>query len=250
MIVRSVDDVLGLKRVGRVVATVREELINHIIPGIRTIELDQIAAELLAEHGARSAPKQQYNFPGYTCISVNEEAAHGIPGDRKLTDGDMVNIDVSAEMDGYFADTGASIVVGAISPVQKSLCACGQSALRAAIAEAKTGHSINRIGMAIQVEAQKYGFTVIKNLCGHGIGRKLHEHPEKILNYYRKSENSRLEEGMVLAIEPFISTKAEVVTRASDGWTLKMKKGSQVVQYEHTIIVTNSVPMIITSLDR
>jgi methionyl aminopeptidase len=248
MIIETEDDLTGLRRVGRIVALVREEVIRHVQAGMVTAELDDIAAQCLALHGARSAPILTYNFPGTICISINEEAAHGIPGNRKIRTGDLVNVDISAELDGYFADTGATIIIGQGTAVQQQLCQCTQSALTASMTVATAGNALNQISQAISAEASKCGFVVIKNLCGHGIGRNLHEKPDRILNYYSRSDRNMLTEGLVLAVEPFISTKAQLVKKSSDGWTLKVPKGNAVAQYEHTIVVTKDQPLILTQL--
>jgi len=197
--------------------------------------------------GARSAPKYEYNFPGYTCISVNDEVAHGIPGKRILKQGDIVNIDVSAELDGYFADTGASIVLDNLDKLKNSLCECSNKALLNGISKARTGAKINQIGKTIFNQAKSNGFTVIRNLTGHGIGRKLHEKPSHILNYFDIWDNQVLNTGLVLAMETFISTGAEYVVEDIDGWTLKTPDKSIVAQFEHTIIVMENEPIILTA---
>lgn len=248
MIIEKDEDLSGLRRIGRIVAMTREEVVQHVRGGITTGELDDIAAQCLARYGARSAPMLEYRFPGTACISVNEEVAHGIPGKKIINDGDLVNVDISAELDGYFADTGVTIIVGQGTSVQQQLCQCAQSALAVAMIEAKAGNKLNRIGKAIHTEAVTYGFTVIKNLCGHGIGRKLHDKPNKITNYYTRNDQYELVEGLVLAIEPFISTKAQFVTKGSDGWTLKVPIGNYVAQFEHTVIVTKGKPVILTHI--
>lgn len=248
MIIETDEELAGLRRIGRIVALTRQEVIGHLRAGISTAELDDVAAQCLARHHARSAPVLAYNFPGTICISVNEEAAHGIPGSRIIKSGDLVNVDISAEMDGYFADTGATVIVDSGTPLQRSLCLCAQCALAAAVAEARAGCVLNRVGQAIHKEAVKHGFTVIKNLCGHGIGRSLHEKPSRILNYHSRRDGCLLTEGMVLAIEPFISTKAQFVAKAADGWTLKVPAGNYVAQYEHTVVVGKDKPVVLTEL--
>lgn len=150
MTIETQDDVAGLQRVGRVVASVLGRMLDALEPGITTAELDALGARWLAEHGARSAPQLAYGFPGATCISVNEEAAHGIPGARRLERGDVVNVDVSAELDGYFADTGGTRVVPPTTPLKQRLCHATREALDAALAEATDGAPLNRIGHAIE----------------------------------------------------------------------------------------------------
>lgn len=246
MSIGSEKDLLALQNIGKIVGTVREAMIKAIRPGISTKELDELAGQKLADFGARSAPKYEYYFPGHTCISVNDEAAHGIPGRRKLKEGDTVNIDVSAERGGYFADTGASVVVGSAEEIKHKLCECSRNALFKAIQQAKAGAKINRIGKAIASESYNSGFKVIKNLTGHGIGRRLHEEPLNILNYFERWDNQILNAGLVLAIETFVSTGAEYVREEADGWTLKTPDKSLVAQFEHTIVVTEGEPIILT----
>jgi methionyl aminopeptidase len=213
-----------------------------------TAELDALGASWLREHGARSAPQLAYNFPGATCISVNEQAAHGIPGPRVIQPGDVVNIDVSAELDGYFADTGGTRVVPPSTAIKDRLCRATKLALRDAVAEARAGNKINRIGKAVQRVAKANEFRIIKNLAGHGVGRSLHEAPESIPGYFEPRDTREFREGMVVAIEPFLSTKSTIVEEADDGWTLVGVPGNLSAQYEHTVIVTRGEPIILTAI--
>jgi len=246
MSIDNIEDLEALKKIGKIVALTREEMIKNAREGITTKELDDIGFKVLSQFGAKSAPHKDYNFPGITCISVNNEVAHGIPSNRVLKNGDLVNIDVSAELDGYYADTGASIVVGSCDESKLKLCKCAENALYKSIAKAKSGSKINQIGKAIFTEATQNGYSVIKNLAGHGIGRKLHEEPESISNYPDKYENELLTDGLVLAIETFVSTKANYVIEDDDEWTLITPDGSFVAQYEHTVVVTKDMPIILT----
>ncbi len=248
MIIVSESELEALSRIGRIVATAREEMVRRVRPGITTRELDLIGEKVLDDFGAYSAPKSLYRFPGVTCISINDEAAHGIPGGRVISQGDMVNIDVSAELDGYFSDTGATVLVEPASDITRKLCDCARSSLDKALESTRAGKKINQIGKAIHDQAKKNGFTVIKNLTGHGIGRKLHDEPRAILNYYERRDKKVLKEGMVLALETFISTKAEAVIPMRDGWTLKTPDGSLVAQFEHTVVVTGDKPIILTEI--
>lgn len=247
MVVASQEELEGLKSIGRIVAFTREEMLKNISCGITTGELDRIAEKVLAQFGARSAPRLSYNFPGTTCISINDEAAHGIPGTRIIQAGDMVNVDISAELNGFFADTGASVTVEPKQDLRQRLCECAASALGKALATVKAGAKLSHIGRAISTEAQNQGFHVIKNLCGHGIGRKLHEPPYEVLNFYHPAVKLRLTRGLVLAVETFISSGAEYVEEQPDGWTLKAPGGTLVAQYEHTIVVTDDKPVILTA---
>ena len=246
MTVTSQQDVDGILRVGKVVAGVRDAMLSAVMPGVTTAELDALGAKLLDRSGARSAPRVTYNFPGATCISVNEEAAHGIPGDRIIQAGDIVNVDVSAELDGYFADTGGTIVVPPVASLKARLCHATQLALKHALAAAQAGVLINGIGRAIERTATAHGFKTIKNLGGHGIGRSLHEEPEGIVGYFDRRDHRRLKLGQVLAIEPFLSTKSTHVAEAADGWTLLGHPANLTAQFEHTIIVMKGAPIIAT----
>ncbi|NCN42212.1 type I methionyl aminopeptidase [bacterium] len=246
MSISSEKDLEGLRKVGRVVARCLRHMQAQLEPGITTGELDQIGGQFLEYHGARSAPKLTYNFPGFTCISVNEEAAHGVPGSRSLSAGDLVNIDVSAEIDGYFADTGGSTILPPKSRLHLRLCATAQQALERAMFEARDGAKLNQIGLAIENEAKRSGLTVIQNLGSHGVGRALHEEPGFIAGYYNKNDNRTLKAKQVITIEPFISSGANEVFDKGDGWTLVTNHGAFTAQYEHTIVITKGKPLIMT----
>ncbi len=245
MIVKTEQDMNGLKEIGRICGAIRDELVKRTVPGITTKELDDIAAIMFEKEGAVSAPKGEYDFPGHTCISVNEEVAHGIPGDRVIQEGDLVNIDVSGSKNGYFADTGISIVVGDGDEVLKNLCEVAKLAFEAGLKKAKPGSKITGLGRVVYRTARQHGFTVITNLTGHGIGRTIHETPEYVYNYYEPSDGGLLKEGMVIAFEPFISTDEEEVFEKGDGWTY-ITEQSFVAQYEQTMIITKNGPIITT----
>jgi methionyl aminopeptidase len=246
MTIETERDIEALKRVGRVVAAVLREMLDALEVGMTTAELDDLGRTLLERHGARSAPQAMYRFPGATCISVNEQAAHGVPGPRVLRPGDVVNVDVSAEMGGYFADTGGTRVVPPSTPTKDRLCRATKLALEEAVAQARAGHKINRVGKAVERVAKAHQLKIIKNLAGHGVGRSLHEEPDSILGYFEPRDTREFKEGMVVAIEPFLSTKSTSVEEAGDGWTLVGADGNLSAQYEHTVIVTRGDPIILT----
>lgn len=246
MTIETDNDVAALKRIGRIVSYVLQEMLDAAVPGMTTRELDSLGAQLLERHGAQSAPRLTYNFPGATCISINEEAAHGIPGDRVIRAGDVLNVDVSAELAGYFADTGGTKIVPPANPQKTRLCHATRTALEQAMKQARAGQPINGIGAAIERTARTYGFKIIENLGSHGVGRALHEEPEHIPGYFDPADKRILKEGMVITIEPFLSTKSRVVTEASDGWTLVGAQGNLSAQYEHTMIVTRGEPIVVT----
>lgn len=246
MTIETEDDVAALKRIGRIVSHVLRAMLDAAEPGMTTRELDALGGRLLERHGARSAPRLAYGFPGATCISINEEAAHGIPGDRRIRPGDVLNVDVSAELDGYFADTGGTRVVPPTDPRKTRLCHATRTALGRAMKQARAGRPINGIGAAIERTAKTYGFRVIENLGSHGTGRALHEAPEHIPGYFDPADRRILSDGMVITIEPFLSTRSRTVTEASGGWTLVGAHGNLSAQYEHTMIITRGEPIVVT----
>jgi methionyl aminopeptidase len=246
MTIETHADVLALQHIGKIVATILHKMLDAAEPGMTTRELDALGAQWLQNQGARSAPQLTYNFPGATCISINEEAAHGIPGSRVICAGDVLNVDVSAELGGYFADTGGTKIVPPTNPLKTRLCHATRTALQQAMQQARAGQPINGIGAAIQRTAKSYGFKIIENLGSHGVGRALHEEPEHIAGYFDPSDTRILQEGMVITIEPFLSTKSRSVTETSDGWTLVGAKGNLSAQYEHTMIITRGEPIVVT----
>ena len=250
MIVKTDEELQALKEIGYICAKVRDTMQEATKPGITTKELDNIAKELFEEHGAISAPIHYEKFPGQTCISVNEEVANGIHGKRIIREGDLVNIDVSALKNGYYADTGISFVVGeADNPLKQKVCDVALEAFDAAMAKVKPGTKLSNIGKAVHATARKNDLTVIKNLTGHGVGQSLHEAPSHVMNYYDPKDKTLLKEGVVIAVEPFISSKATFVTEGKNDWAFETKDKSFVAQIEHTVIVTKDGPMLTTKID-
>jgi methionyl aminopeptidase len=236
----------ALLRAGRVVAEAREAMVEAVSPGVTTGELDAVGREVFRKHGARSAPRVTYRFPGSTCISVNDEAAHGIPSlKRQLRDGDLVNLDVSAELDGFFSDTGVSVAVGTVSRVASRLLDATRLAQRDAMDAAQPGARLRDLGRAVQKRARRHGFRVISNLNGHGIGRGLHESPS--VPSVDDGQRTVLHEGLVIAVEPFLSVSADHVIDDDDGWTLRTADGSLVAQFEHSMVVTKDGPLVLTA---
>lgn len=246
MTIESEDDLEALRKIGKIVANTLAKMMESVEPGMTTLELDAIGAAELAKHGARSAPVLTYRFPGHTCISVNNEAAHGIPSTKKIAAGDLVNIDVSAELDGYFADTGGTIIVPPIKASYKKLCDATREAMWAGIQAARSGAKLSNIGKAIERVARKNDFAIVENLASHGVGRALHEEPAHILSYFDPAEKRVLKKGMVITCEPFLSTGPRDVQQHSDGWTLFVNQKHRTAQYEHTIVITDDEPIVIT----
>ena len=240
-------DLAALRRIGKLVAQAREAMLKEIRPGVSTAELDEVGRSVISGGGARSAPQLAYNFPGFTCISVNDALAHGIPSKTAiLKEGDVVNIDVSAELDGYWADTGASAAVGRVSKQIKSLLDATKQAQREAMKVARAGTPISEIGKVVERHAKKAGFPVVRELCGHGVGRHIHEDPQ-VPNVFDPRAKMSLWEGLVVAIEPFLTLGADSVIQDADGWTLRTPDGSVGAQFEHTVVITSGAPIVLTA---
>lgn len=240
-----------LKAIGRICAVAREAMAAALRPGITTLELDDIGRKILDDHGARSAPEVTYDFPGATCISVNEEIAHGIPGDRVIAAGDLVNIDVSAELDGVFADTGASFLVSEGSPKLAALCRDGKRAMWVGIRAVRSGAPLADIGTAIGEFAKKNRYTLIRNLASHGVGDSLHDEPGEIPTWPDRRERRMIADGLVFTVEPFLSLGGREAVNKSrrDEWTLVADNGAFCVQYEHTVVATKRGAVVVTGLD-
>lgn len=250
MSITNEPELLGMKKASEAVAITLKEMRKFARPGISTLELDNYGGQILSDLGARSAPYLTYGFPGFTCISVNNEFCHGIPSDKKIVDeGDLINIDVSAELDGFWSDNGGSFVIGQDIHQHRQLVEASKQILYKAIAGIKGGVRISDIGFLIESEARKRGYRVIKNLTGHGIGRSLHEEPGNIANYGDRFNHSRFRKNSVVAIETFISTSSTYAETLSDGWTMVGNKGGFMAQHEHTILVTDGKPVVLTEMN-
>lgn len=246
MTITKEDELDGMKAIGRIVADTLNVMSGAVEPGMTTRELDKIGREFLEREGAKSAPETTYGFPGTTCISVNEEIAHGIPGDRVIARGDLVNIDVSASKAGFFADTGATFRVPPVRASLDRLCRDGKQAMRIGIAQVGHGKSLAGIGRAIGQFASVHGYTLIQNLASHGVGRSLHEDPEEIATWPTRGDKRRMHHGMVLTVEPFLSNGGLMAIDGDDGWTLYSHPKAFAVQYEHTVVATHRAPIIVT----
>jgi methionyl aminopeptidase len=246
MTIGSEDELEKLKVAGRIVARTLTAMGQALEPGITTRELDQIGRRMLEDAGARPAPELTYGFPGATCISIGPDVAHGIPDDRRVEAGDLINIDVSAEVDGFFGDTGASFAVPPTAPKVERLCRDGRRALWTGIRAVKAGGRLNAIGASIEAFARKNGYSLVKNLASHGVGGALHEEPKEIATWNEPSDRRTIHEGLVFTIEPFLSLGADWVEETGDGWTLRPPAGEPTVQYEHTLVATRRGPVVLT----
>ncbi|TWI83737.1 methionyl aminopeptidase [Lacibacter cauensis] len=248
MSITNNEELEGMKQISNAVAVTLKAMREYAKPGISTKELDEYGKKMLEEMGAKSAPYLTYNFPGYTCISVNKSFAHGIPSaDIILQEGDLVNIDVSAELNGFWSDNGGSFVVGEDLHQHQPLVDLSKRILYNALNEIKGGVRIAEIGKLIETQAKKANCKVIQNLTGHGVGRSLHEEPEEIPNYYDRFNTKRFRKNSVVAIETFIATHSTLAVELSDGWTFVGNKGGYVAQHEHTILITDNKPVILTA---
>jgi methionyl aminopeptidase len=243
-------ELIGMQKASEAVACTLKEMRNYAQPGMTTKQLDNYGAAILSGFGAKSAPFLTYRFPGWTCISVNNEFCHGIPSDNRiLKEGDLVNIDVSAELNGYWSDNGGSFVLGEDVNRHQKLIDASKQILHKAIYNIKGGVHISDIGHLIETEAKKRGYKVIKNLTGHGIGKGLHEEPSEIANYRDRFNQTRFKKNSVVAIETFISTTSTFAETTNDGWTMVGNKGGFMAQHEHTIVVTEGSPIVLTEMN-
>jgi methionyl aminopeptidase len=246
MSITTEEELRALKAAGEAVSRVLEAMKREVHPGVTTAELDEVGAKVMRSNHARSAPAMVYKFPGANCISVNEEAVHGIPAERRLRNGDLVKLDVTLEKDGFMADAAITVPVGEFSSTDEKLVACAERAFQKALLVARAGFRVFEIGRAVEKEVRRNGFSVIRELGGHGIGRTIHEEP-RVPNFADTTATQFLSEGMVITIEPIIAAgKGDIVTNA-DGWTVSTADRSRSAHYEHTIVITKGRPIVLTA---
>lgn len=246
MSITSQEDVKGLQDAADVVRSVLAAMKLEVRPGITTADLDAVGAEVIRKKRAQSAPAKVYGFPGNNCISVNEEAVHGIPGHRVLDSGDLVKLDVTVEKNGYMADAAITVGVGQVSPENQRLIACAERAFHKAMLVARAGFRLFDIGRAVEREVRRNGFSVIRELGGHGIGRTIHEEP-RVPNYPDPRARQTLVEGLVITVEPIIAAGDGDICVEQDGWTMRTADRRPSAHYEHTIIITKGIPIILTA---
>ena len=250
MSITKESDLVGMQKASEAVAITLKEMSKYAKAGMTTKELDNYGGKILNDLGAKSAPYMTYGFPGWTCISVNKEFCHGIPSEgRVLKEGDLINIDVSAELNGFWSDNGNSFVIGEDINQHQKLIDASKQILHKAIHHIKGGVRISDIGHLIETEAKKRGYKVIKNLAGHGVGRSLHEEPSEIANFRDKHNHTRFKKNSVVAIETFISTISTYAETLQDGWTMVGNRGGFMAQHEHTIVVTDGKPIVLTAMN-
>jgi methionyl aminopeptidase len=247
MSIKNYKELLALKEVGRIVRLALEAMAASVRAGVTTVELAKIGGKVMRENDARSAPRMVYGFPGDVLISLNDEAVHGIPSDsRKVRAGDLVKLDVTFEKNGYMADAAMTVAVEPVSSDARRLAACAERAFEKAMKFARVNHRVNEIGRAVEREVRRSGFRVIRELGGHGIGRTIHEEPS-VPNYDDPLARQRLTEGLVLTVEPIIAMGSGRSKDGGDGWTVKTADGGLSAHYEHTIVITDGAPMLLTA---
>lgn len=245
MTIETAQDLQRLLAVGRVVRGTIAAMEAALRPGITTAELDAVAQRYLARAGARSAPKIEVAYPAATCISVNEEAAHGLPGSRQIAPGDLVTLDVAAELDGYYADAAVTVGVPPVQPAHQRLCQCAEAALHAALHAARSGHALREIGRAAEDVARRSGCRVVRALNGHGIGRRMHEDPQ-VPNYGKRGTEKAIKRGLVIAVEPMVNAGLPDVEVLDDRWTAVTKDRSLSAHFEHTIAILDEGPWVLS----
>lgn len=251
MSIKTPQELECMKAAGRIVRRMLEAMKAAARAGITTLELDEIGARIMREHGARSAPSLVYNFPGVSCISVNEEIVHGIPGARKLRAGDLLKLDVTIEKNGFMADAAETVIVSGLPAdsargVGNQMIACARRAFDCAMSVAHAGNRISQIGAAVEAEVRQSGFFVIRELCGHGIGRTIHERPN-IPNYADPYAHGLLTEGLVITVEPIIASRSGNAYLADDGWTMRTTDRGLAAHHEHTLVITSGEPLLLTA---
>ena len=247
IICRSASELQRMREAGRLVGDLLAELATMVAPGVTTADLDAVAERRIARAGAVPAFKGYHGYPATICASINEEVIHGIPsGRRLLNDGDIISIDVGASLNGYYGDSAITLPVGQVSEEAATLLRVTEEALYKAIERVRPGNRISDIGHAVQKHVEAYGFSVVREFVGHGIGQRMHEEPQ-VPNYGDPGRGPRLAEGMVLAIEPMVNAGKPAVKVLGDGWTAVTRDSSLSAHFEHTVAVTADGPWILTA---
>jgi methionyl aminopeptidase len=244
--INTPEELASMRAVGEIVRRMLEAMKQAVRPGVTTAELDEVGGKVMREHGAQSAPQLVYKFPGVNCISVNDEAVHGIPGERTLREGDLVKLDVTVEKDGFIADAAITVPVGEVAEESWRLIACAEEAFSKAMLVARAGFRVSDIGRAVEKEVRRNGFSVIRDLGGHGIGRTIHE-PPRVPNFPDPQANQILTEGLVITVEPIIAAGSGRAVVAKDGWTVLTADHRPSAHYEHTLVITKGEPILLTA---
>jgi methionyl aminopeptidase len=249
IVCRSKAELERMREAGRLVGEVLTELSAQVAPGVSTADLDALAEKLMVAAGGTPAFKGYHGYPASICASINDEVIHGIPsGRRLLQEGDIVSIDVGVSLDGYFGDSAITLPVGTVSEEAATLLRVTEESLQKAIERVRPGGRVSDIGHVVQRHVESYGFSVVREFVGHGIGQKMHEEPQ-VPNYGEPGRGPRLAEGMVIAIEPMVNAGKPAVKVLGDGWTAVTKDGSLAAHFEHTVAITANGPLVLTALN-
>jgi methionyl aminopeptidase len=246
MSITSEAELEGMKRAGAVVAEALKTMKAAVAPGVTPADLDRLCGEVFARRGAVSAPRLVYGAPINAFVSVNDAVVHGLPTECPLQPGDVVKLDVTPFLQGFIADAALTVIVPPASSVAERLVACAEAAFWAAMRVARAGRPLQLIGRAVEGEVRRRGFSVVRELAGHGVGRAIHERPE-VLNFCRSSDRTLLTGGLVLAVEPMVAAGKGGVTARGDGWTIGTRDGSLSAHFEHTVVITRGKPLILTA---
>ncbi len=246
MSINTPEELAAMREAGKVVRLMLDAMKEQARSGVTTGELDRIGGDVMRDNRARSAPQLVYQFPGVNCISVNDEIVHGIPGSRKLHDGDLLKLDVTIEKNGYMADAAETVVIGSHPGIGERLAACAERAFYCAMPVARAGNRVSDIGRAVEKEVKDSGFFVVRELCGHGIGRTIHERPS-VPNWPDPSSDEILTEGLVITVEPIIASRSGRAVLARDGWTMRTPDHGLAAHYEHTVVITRGEPLLLTA---
>jgi methionyl aminopeptidase len=244
--IRSNEEFEKMRSIGGIVARALGRMAQRVRPGMTTGELNEVGSRVLTENGACSAPPLVYGYPAAVCISVNDEAMHGIPGARAIQPGDLLKLDLVAEKDGFFADAAISVNVPPTGEQARDLARCSERAFWQALGVARAGSRVYEIGRAVEREVRRSGFTVIREVCGHGVGRTIHEQPS-VPNFADRSARTWLTDGLVITIEPVIAAGNGRVRLEQDGWTFRTEDGSLAAHFEHTVVITRGRPVLLTA---
>jgi len=243
--IQDEEELKYMREAGRIVRLVLDSMKAEVRPGVTTRYLDEIGECVMRQNGARSAPSMVYQFPGANCISLNDEAVHGIPGNRALKEGALVKLDVTVEKNGFMADAAITVPVGKVSKQAENLMACAERAFRKALLVARAGFRVLEIGKVVEREVRKSGFAVIRELGGHGIGRTIHEAPH-VPNYPDPHARQVMKEGLVITIEPIITSGSGSIFTEKDGWTIRTSDRKLSAHFEHTLVITAGAPILLT----
>ncbi len=249
MSIHTPEELAAMRESGRIVRLMLEAMKSAARSGVTTGQLDEVGGEVMRRNGAVSGPTTVYQFPGVSCISVNDEIVHGIPSDRRLRNGDLLKLDVTIQKDGFMADAAETVIVGpptTQSSIGSRLAACAQRAFHEATQVARAGYRVRDIGRVVEKEVTTSGFYVIRDLCGHGIGRTIHEKPS-VPNWPDPAASEFLTEGLVITIEPIIASRSGKSLLAKDGWTVRTADHGLAAHYEHTLVITKDRPLLLTA---